>query len=90
MIQEPQLTSIYGARCSKIPGKRAGSPPPLPPPLATYTPKHVKASVLTSAASGLSGYARLLPGWESLWTAAGGSQGEAFTAAEIAMAESGG
>jgi len=55
---------------------------------ATYTPKHVKASVLTSAASlsGTLGCSQL----EELWEAAGGSQGEAFTAAEIAMAESGG
>jgi LysM repeat protein len=55
---------------------------------ATYTPKHVKASVLTSAASlsGTLGCSQL----EELWEAAGGSQTEAFTAAEIAMAESGG
>jgi len=54
----------------------------------TYTPKHVKATVLTSAASlsGMLGCSQL----EELWTEAGGSQGEAFTAAEIAMAESGG
>ena len=54
----------------------------------TYTPKHVKATVLTSAASlsGTLGCSQL----EELWTEAGGSQGEAFTAAEIAMAESGG
>ena len=44
--------------------------------------------MLTSAASlsGTLGCSEL----EELWEAAGGSQGEAFTAAEIAMAESGG
>jgi LysM repeat protein len=54
----------------------------------TYTPKHVKATVLTSAASlsGTLGCSQL----EELWAAAGGSHSEAFTAAEIAMAESGG
>ena len=55
---------------------------------ATYTAKHDKASVLTSAASlsGTLGCTQL----EQLWEAAGGSHAEAFTAAEIAMAESGG
>jgi LysM repeat protein len=54
----------------------------------TYTPKHDKASVLTSSASlsGTLGCSQL----EELWQQAGGSQAEAFTAAEIAMAESGG
>jgi LysM repeat protein len=46
------------------------------------------ATVLTSAAS-LSGTLSC-PQLEELWEAGGGSQGEAFMAAEIAMAESGG
>jgi LysM repeat protein len=55
---------------------------------ATRTPKHAKATVLTSAAtlSGTLGCSQL----EELWQAAGGAQTEAFTAAEIAMAESSG
>jgi len=54
----------------------------------TRTPKHAKATVLTSAAalSGTLGCTQL----EELWEAAGGAQTEAFTAAEIAMAESSG
>jgi LysM repeat protein len=54
----------------------------------SYTPQHAKGTVLTSAASlsGTLGCTQL----EELWEAGGGSQAEAFTAAEIAMAESGG
>jgi LysM repeat protein len=57
-----------------------------------YTPKHAKstpATTLTSSATSLSGTLDCT-GLESLWEAAGGSSGEAFMAAEIAMAESGG
>ena len=79
-IQNPN--DIYVGEVLKIPSG------PTTTVAATYTPKHVKASVLTSAASlsGTLGCSEL----EELWEAAGGSQGEAFTAAEIAMAESGG
>ena len=45
--------------------------------------------MLTSSASSLSGTLGC-SGLEALWEAAGGSHGEAFMAAEIAMAESGG
>jgi LysM repeat protein len=54
-----------------------------------YTPKHGKGTVLTSSVSHLSGTLSCA-GLEELWEDAGGSHGEAFTAAEIAMAESGG
>ena len=58
------------------------------PAAVTYTPKHAQATTLTSAAS-LSGTLGC-PQLDDLWQAAGGSETEAFTAAEIAMAESGG
>jgi len=79
VIQNPN--DIYAGEELKIPNGATST-------AATYTPKHVKATVLTSAVSlsGTLGCAEL----EELWEAAGGSQGEAFTAAEIAMAESGG
>ena len=75
---------IYAGEELKIPS----GPTSTASTAATYTPKHVKATVLTSAASlsGTLGCSQL----EELWDAAGGSQGEALTAAEIAMAESGG
>jgi LysM repeat protein len=63
---------------------------PYDPPanVAKYAPRHAKAAVLTSSAvpSGTLG----CTGLEQLWKDAGGSPAEAFTAAEIAMAESGG
>ena len=82
VIQNPN--DIYAGEELKIPS----GPTATATAAGTYTPKHVKAAVLTSAASlsGTLGCTQL----EELWTAAGGSQGEAFTAAEIAMAESGG
>ncbi len=59
----------------------------------SYTPRHAKAAaqaaMLTTATSGLSGTLGC-SGLEALWEAGGGSRAEAFTAAEIAMAESGG
>jgi LysM repeat protein len=62
-------------------------------PVATaYAPRHAKkppATVLTSSTGRLSGNLSC-SGLEALWEAAGGSHGEAFMAAEIAMAESGG
>jgi LysM repeat protein len=57
---------------------------------ASYAPKHAKtATVLTSSATSLSGTLGC-SGLEALWESAGGSHAEAFMAAEIAMAESGG
>ncbi len=77
VIQDPN--DIYAGEALQIPDGPAG---------ATYTPRHAQATVLTSAAS-LSGTLGC-PQLEELWQAAGGAQAEAFTAAEIAMAESGG
>jgi LysM repeat protein len=63
---------------------------PLDPPAnaASYAPKHAKTATLTSSAvpSGTLGCV----GLEQLWEDGGGSSAEAFTAAEIAMAESSG
>jgi LysM repeat protein len=60
---------------------------------SAYMPRHAKATaqaaVLTTSASSLSGTLGC-SGLEALWEAAGGSHAEAFMAAEIAMAESGG
>jgi LysM repeat protein len=61
---------------------------PADPATTTYTPKHAKATVLTASAT-VSGTLSCT-GLEELWEEAGGPQAEAFTAAEIAMAESGG
>jgi LysM repeat protein len=58
------------------------------PSTSSYTPKHAKAVVLTSSTT-LSGTLGCT-GLEQLWESAGGSHAEAFMAAEIAMAESGG
>jgi LysM repeat protein len=62
-------------------------------PVATsYSAKHAKkppATVLTAKAGKLSGHLSC-SGLEALWEVAGGSKAEAFIAAEIAMAESGG
>jgi LysM repeat protein len=81
--------SIYAGQVLKIP---AGPPANA----ASYTPKHAKAltttartTTLTSSATKLSGKLSC-SGLEALWEAAGGARGEAFIAAEIAMAESGG
>ena len=65
---------------------------PYDPPAnaASYAPKHAKAAAtLSSSDTRLSGTLGC-SGLEALWEAAGGSHAEAFTAAEIAMAESGG
>jgi LysM repeat protein len=74
---------IYVGQVLKIP-----SDPPAD--AASYAPKHAKtATTLTSSSTRLSGTLGC-SGLEALWEAAGGSSGEAFMAAEIAMAESGG
>jgi LysM repeat protein len=92
---------IYEANRSKISnpndiyvGERLTIPAHAPASTATYAPKHaktgakVKKAVLTSSSS-LSGTLGCT-GLETLWEDAGGSHAEAFRAAEIAMAESGG
>ena len=89
---------IYQANRSKIHnpnsiyvGERLTIPYSAPSGTVSYTPRHAKApaTVLTSSASKLSGTLGC-SGLEALWEAAGGSHAEAFMAAEIAMAESGG
>jgi LysM repeat protein len=88
---------IYDANKSKISnpnsiyvGEKLTIPYHAPTTTSTYTPKHAKAkaTVLTSKTT-LSGTLGC-SGLEALWEQAGGSHAEAFTAAEIAMAESGG
>jgi LysM repeat protein len=90
---------IYEANRSKIHdpnsiyvGESLTIPYHAPSSTSSYTPKHArakaKAAVLTSKTS-LSGTLSCT-GLENLWESAGGSHAEAFTAAEIAMAESGG
>jgi len=77
--------SIYAGEKLKIPADPPGN-------AASYAPKHAKTSAtttLSSSATRLSGTLGC-SGLEALWKAAGGSHGEAFMAAEIAMAESGG
>jgi len=89
---------IYQANRSKISnpnsiyvGEKLTIPFRAPSGTTSYSPRHAKApaTVLTSSASKLSGNLSC-SGLEALWEAAGGSHGEAFIAAEIAMAESGG
>jgi len=89
---------IFQANRSKISdpnsiyvGEKLVIPFRAPTGTTSYTPRHAKApaTVLTTSASKLSGNLSC-SGLEALWEAAGGSHGEAFIAAEIAMAESGG
>jgi LysM repeat protein len=93
-------TWIYAANKSKIQdpnsiyvGESLTIPYSEPSGTTSYTARHAKsnpsATVLTSSASSLSGTLGCA-GLEALWEAAGGSHSEAFMAAEIAMAESGG
>jgi LysM repeat protein len=89
-------TWIYAANKAEISdpndiyvGERLTIPYTKPAGASSYTPKHAKAAVLTSSDTSLSGTLGCT-GLEELWEAAGGSHAEAFTAAEIAMAESGG
>jgi LysM repeat protein len=66
---------------------------PVDPPAnaASYAPRHAKAATtLTSSVKTVTGGTLSCSGLEALWTSAGGAPGEAFMAAEIAMAESGG
>lgn len=65
----------------------ARSDPPASDPPAGHRQVHTTA--VAAAVTGLSGTLGCT-GLEALWEAAGGSHGEAFLAAEIAMAESGG
>jgi LysM repeat protein len=82
VVRDPN--AIYVGESLKIPYRA-------PTTTSSYTPRHAKAkaTVLTSSTSRLSGTLGC-SGLEALWEAAGGSHAEAFTAAEIAMAESGG
>jgi LysM repeat protein len=88
---------IYAANKSKVHnpdsifvGESLTIPYSAPTGATSYSAKHAKATttVLTSKTS-LSGTLGC-NGLEQLWEAAGGSSSEAFIAAEIAMAESGG
>jgi LysM repeat protein len=92
---------LYEANRSKVSnpnqiyvGERLNVPYSKPStPASSYTPKHAKGgkggTTLTSSSQRLSGTLGC-SGLEALWKAAGGSSSEAFIAAEIAMAESGG
>jgi LysM repeat protein len=89
-------TWIYAANKAEISnpndivaGEQLTIPYSEPAGAASYTPKHAKASVLASSITDLSGTLSC-SSLEQLWEAAGGSSSEAFMAAEIAMAESGG
>jgi LysM repeat protein len=86
-------TSIYYANESVVHDPNdiyVGEVLKIPAGATSYVPKHAKTSAtLTSSASQLSGTLSC-SGLEALWEAAGGSHAEAFMAAEIAMAESGG
>jgi hypothetical protein len=94
---------IYEANRSKISnpneifvGERLTIPAHAPSMTSTYVPKHakigakVKKAVLTSSSSKSLSGTLSCGGLESLWEDEGGSHAEAFMAAEIAMAESGG
>ena len=70
-------------------GEKLQIPSDPPANAASYSPKHAKATVLTTSATSLSGTLSC-SGLEALWESAGGAKAEAFMAAEIAMAESGG
>ena len=89
VISDPN--EIYVGEVLKVP-----SDPPANAASYSYTPKHAAATTLTSSTSSSTSSSSQLggtlgcSGLEALWEAAGGSSGEAFMAAEIAMAESGG
>jgi LysM repeat protein len=82
VISNPNL--IYVGEVLKVPTDLSAS-------AASYTPKHAKAATtLTSSVKTVTGGTLTCSGLEALWKSAGGAPGEAFMAAEIAMAESGG
>jgi LysM repeat protein len=84
---------IYPGEVLKVPADPPANAASYAP--ASYAPKHAKTSstrsttTLTSSVSSLSGTLSC-SGLEQLWESAGGSSAEAFMAAEIAEAESGG
>jgi LysM repeat protein len=88
---------IYNANRSTVSNPNsiyAGERLTIPYGATSYTPRHAKSTsqsttVLASSATSLSGTLGC-SGLEALWEAAGGSHAEAFMAAEIAVAESGG
>ena len=86
-------TWIYDANKSVVSNPNdiyAGEVLKIPAGPTSHVPKHAKTSAtLTSSATKLSGTLSC-SGLEALWKAAGGSHAAAFTAAEVAMAESGG
>jgi len=65
------------------------SVPSDPPATMAYTPKHATRTTVLTSSSTLSGTLGCA-GLEELWEQAGGSSGQAITAASIAMAESSG
>jgi LysM repeat protein len=84
---------IYPGEVLLVPyGTSAASSAPAASPSTGHTPKHAKAappsSTLTSSA--VPSGTLSCGGLETLWEDAGGSSGEAVTAASVAMAESGG
>jgi len=75
---------IYVGEVLKVPASLSAS-------AVSYSPKHAKAATtLTSSVKTVTGGTLSCSGLEALWKSAGGAPGEAFMAAEIAMAESGG
>jgi LysM repeat protein len=65
------------------------SVPSDPPATMAYTPKHATRTTVLTSSSTLAGTLGCA-GLEELWEQAGGSSGQAITAASIAMAESSG
>jgi LysM repeat protein len=88
---------IYNANRSTISNPNSiyvGETLTIPYGATSYTPRHATSTpqsttMLTATTGNLTGTLSC-SGLEALWEAAGGSQAEAFIAAEIAMAESGG
>jgi LysM repeat protein len=78
-IKNPNL--IYAGEVLSVPSD--------PPATMAYTPKHATRTTVLTSSSTLSGTLGC-GGLEELWEQAGGSSGEAVTAASIAMAESSG
>jgi LysM repeat protein len=78
-VKNPNL--IYAGEVLSVPAD--------PPATAAYTPKHATRTAVLTSSSTLSGTLGCT-GLEELWEQAGGSSGQAVTAASIAMAESSG
>jgi LysM repeat protein len=78
-VKNPNL--IYAGEVLSVPAD--------PPAVAAYTPRHATRTAVLTSSSTLSGTLGCA-GLEELWEQAGGSSGQAVTAASIAMAESSG